>query len=318
MTRLTTLHPKLPYRFDLLLDGLMRHTHPTLDISYDGAYWRALQAGAGLVLFRVSATAGAFDSPALAVHVMSQNGQPDMGLALETLLHILPCDIDKTDFYAYAAADSPLWQVVEPLVGCPPIRSASMFEALLLTIIEQQIAWVTAQRAQRWLLEWCGARLTYQNIAYYAFPTPQQIASASIDDLKPLKITFKRMNVILDVARQISAGTLDIEGLRHQPPQAAYNALKQIKGIGHWTAAVTLLRACGHTDEVAYNDVALQAAVNRYFYGGAGRIPPQQVIDTFKRYDPYAGLAAHYTLQRWERDQYKRRDSLTFMEQLDA
>ena len=78
----------------------------------------------------------------------------------------------------------------------------------------------------------------------------------------------------------------------------------RIKGIGHWTAAVILARAFGCRDYVGYNDVALQAAVNRYFYGGEGRIPVQMVADTFAPFGEFAGTVAYHTLLRWVLDQY--------------
>ena len=172
------------------------------------------------------------------------------------------------------------------------------------TIIEQQISWTTAQKAQRWLVEWVGNKLEYAGQTYYAFPTAAQIAAMTVDDLKPLKITFKRMALMIDLAGQVVSGQLDLEGLRDVSPAEAYKRLLAIKGIGHWTAAVTLERAFGHTDWVAYNDVVLQAATNRYLLGGSGRIPPELVAQTFAQYGEHAGLAARYTMFRWVFEQY--------------
>jgi DNA-3-methyladenine glycosylase II len=194
--------------------------------------------------------------------------------------------------------------LIAPLVGVPEWRTPTVFEALVKTIIEQQIAWVTALRAQKWLVEWAGGRIDYDDTPFYAFPTPARLASASLDDLKPLKITFKRMQLLIDIAQQIDSGALDLEAWISLPPEAAYERLLAIKGIGHWTAAVTLERAFGHKNWVAYNDVVLQAAVNRYFLDRVGRVTPAQVMDTFGPHGAFAGLAAHYTMLRWVLDVY--------------
>lgn len=174
----------------------------------------------------------------------------------------------------------------------------------MTTIIEQQIAWVAAQRAQRWLVEWGGHHAVYNGRTHYAFPTPKQIAAAEIEDLTPLKITFRRMGVMIGVARQIVSGNLQLENLRDLPAEVGYKHLVDLKGIGHWTAAWTLQRAQGPHNYIGHNDVALQAAVNHYFYGSVGRIPGEQVIHTFERYGEFAGLAAHYTILRWVLDRY--------------
>jgi DNA-3-methyladenine glycosylase II len=303
MTHLTTLYPKPPYNFPLLLDVLSRFAHPTMDVVGEGAYWRVLRSNGVLALLRVTSR-GLTDAPILDVDLMAQSGDIDTPKVVADLQHILCIDAGRSDFVAVAKADERLWHVVAPLVGLPEWRTISLYEALMQTIIEQQIAWTTAQKAQRWLVEWAGECITHNNTAYYTFPSPERLATASVDDLKPLKITFKRMALMIDMARQITGGDLDLEALAGQTPDAAYKNLLAIKGIGHWTAAVSLERAFGHKAWIAYNDVVLQAATNRYFLGGVGRIPPQQVIDTLTPYGIHAGLAAHYTMIRWVIDQY--------------
>jgi DNA-3-methyladenine glycosylase II len=303
MTHLTTLYPQAPYNFPLLLNILSRFAHPTLNIVQDGAYWRVIRSGAGLALLRVT-SAGTVESPVLEVELAAQSGDVDTSVVVDQLAHILHIEAGRGAFVTLAQTDAPLWRVVEPLIGLPEWRTASIFEALMETIIEQQISWTTAQKAQRWLVEWAGDCITHDGKAYYAFPTPARIAEASVEELKPLKITFKRMALMIELASQVVSGELNLEQFAVYTPDEAYQHLLSIKGIGHWTAAVTLERAFGHKDWVAYNDVVLQAATNRYFLGAEGRIPPQLVTDTFTCYGIFAGLAAHYTMIRWVLDQY--------------
>lgn len=307
MRYLTTLHPHSPYDFALLLDFLTRFAHPTLNVVYDDALWRVVMDSNGLALLRIKST-GSVDAPQLEIDVAARSGEVDDAKLIETITHVLPTHHDWSGFYSSAEGDPKLWGVVEPLIGLPEIRTASVFEALIMTIIEQQISWTTAQRAQRWLIEWAGNRLDYEGRSYYTFPTPEQIAAATVEALTPLKITFKRMALMIDVAGQVASGQLDLEGLREATPEEAYKRLVSIKGIGHWTAAVALERAFGHTNWVAYNDVGLQAATNRYLLGGSGRIPAELVTELFARYGEYAGLAARYTLFRWVFEQYPQRN----------
>jgi DNA-3-methyladenine glycosylase II len=303
MLHLTTLNPQPPYRLSLLLDFLSRFAHPTLDIAHQGAYWRVLPCNDGLALLRVTAR-GTTRKPALDVHLAASAGHTPHDQLIDLIRHILPPHLDRSAFHDCAHSDGALWTVVEPLIGLPELRSATLYEALMQTIIEQQIAWVAAQRAQRWLIEWAGNFIDHDGYRFYAFPAPDQVASARVDDLIPLKITFKRMALLIDTSQQVASGQLELETLRHLPPEAAYQKLMSIKGIGHWTAAVALERAFGYDGWVAHNDVVLQAAANRYFYGGQGRIPAEQVMTTYARYGVFAGLAARYTMFRWVLEQY--------------
>ena len=219
MRHLITLHPKPPYNVPLLLNFLTRFAHPTLNVVHDDALWRMVKAAEGLALLRVTGS-GNIDAPQLDIDVAISSGAVDDAVLVESISHVLPTQHDWSVFYSSAAGDARLWGVVEPLLGLPELRTASVFEALMETIIEQQISWVTAQKAQRWLVEWVGNKLEYAGRAHYAFPTSAQIAAMTVDDLKPLKITFKRMALMIDLAGQVVSGQRDLEGLRDVSPPA--------------------------------------------------------------------------------------------------
>jgi len=188
-----------------------------------------------------------------------------------------------------------LAQTVQVLYGLHSLQADSLFEALALTIIEQQIALRMAQTAERWLLVWGGESITYEGEVYYAFPHPEQIAAAAVADLTPLKITFMRMQRLIDLARVAES----LEALRDQPAEIAYAGLIGFKGVGHWTVAWTLVRAQGQYPYVGVSDVALRAAVNAYYFGLPGRADVPLVDQTFAQYGEFAGIAAYYTLARW-------------------
>jgi DNA-3-methyladenine glycosylase II len=186
-------------------------------------------------------------------------------------------------------------------MGMPLYRSENLYEALVFVIIEQHISWVKAQKAQRVLVEWGNNFIEYEGHKYYAMPTPQQLANATIDELKPTKITFKRMQLLIDMAQKFLNDpefmTLD----RRISAQELYNELLKIKGIGHWTASVVVSRAMGVYPFVPYNDVALQAAVAEYFEVAKSAEMTKAV---FAEYAEFGGLAAHFTLIKWVLDKY--------------
>jgi DNA-3-methyladenine glycosylase II len=194
---------------------------------------------------------------------------------------------------------------VEPLYGVRHFQSESVFEALMTVIIEQQISLRAALRAQRALAEWGGGRIQHGGNTYYTFPTPQQVASATHDDLHAiLKITHRRVDVMQQIARGVVSGQLDLEGMRGQPVITVYEQLTAIKWVGHWTAAWTLIRGLNNYDYVGHNDVALRSAAAWYFYDTDDRVSADEVTDTFAAYAPYSGIAAFYTLMCWAVDRY--------------
>jgi DNA-3-methyladenine glycosylase II len=269
----------------------MARYHGVLDHWRDNAYYRAVRVGGGPALFR--ATQPNIDAP-LTLETLTG---PDTTAIASRMLCV---DVDFAPFYAIARADNRLWPVVAPLYGAHHLQAETVFEALCLVIIEQQISLAAALRAQRALADWGGLSVTHNGEHYPLFPTPDQLAAADPTDLHAvLKITHRRVAVIQHVAVQVTSGALDLESLRTASDADAYAALMAIKGVGHWTAAWTLIRGLSRYRYAAHNDVALRDAVAHYFYDSEERVPAETVAETFAAYDEHAGLAAFYTLLAW-------------------
>ena len=298
-----TFRPAAPYAFPLTLQ-VMGYSS-VLDIARDGEYWRALNLPSGPTIAQV-VSKGTTDAPHLEAHLFAdgESQAADIESARVKLGRMLSIDKDNSPFYRFAQSDSSLWPLIDPLRGLRNILAESLFEALALTIIEQQITLSAAQKGERWLVERCGQSVVYEGRCYYTFPPPAAIAIMTPDELKPLKITNRRSALLIEVARQQAAGEINLEALRDIPPQQAYDELMRIKGVGHWTATWTLIRAAGHHGYVFQNDVALQAAVNFYYFGLKGNATPQKVEEVFARYGDYAGLAAYYVITRWALERY--------------
>ena len=294
MTELRLPLPAYAYRFDLLLEFARRIAYPARLVVRGDTLWR-VTAGR-LLCYRKSADAIVVrgDSlPAKLLPCVEQSSRRCLGL-----------DRDLTAFYEYAKRDPDLWPVVEPLAGLPIFCSETVFEALVTLIIEQHIAWKSALRAQRELLRIAGRALRAGQTPVYDFPSPARLARASPAELKPLKITNKRIDLIIAIAAALDRGQLDLEGIRRLPTAEAYQRLLTIKGVGHWTASNVIGRALGRYPYVSHNDVALQAAVRHYFQGGAGQKSAAMINETLLRYGEFAGMAGHFTLLRWVLDRY--------------
>ncbi len=298
MSLLTTLNPTAPYNFRLTWQLIDRAPTQVMDVSdAQGHYWRALHLSDGLALVRVDAD--------LQVHLMAASTPLDAA-AREALVqqveHVLAIETDMRPFYTYARLHPELWSLVDALRGLRMIRAASVFEALVCVIMEQHIAWSAALKAQRHLVEWGGQRITHEGVAYYAFPTANQLAAADPADLQQVtRQTHKRIAAVLEVAQAVASGTLDLEALYDLPHSQAYQRLMALRGVGHWTAANVLARTQGRYAYIPDADAALQAAALRFFIpqaeqGARKRLSQRETRTVFAAYGEYGPAAAYYTL----------------------
>lgn len=99
-----------------------------------------------------------------------------------------------------------------------------------------------------------------------AFPTAKRIAALSEEDLTPLRAGF-RARYILDGARKVADGTVDLEKLRDFSTDEARENLMKIVGVGEKVADCVLLFAYGKSGAVP-KDVWIKRALSRYFPDG--------------------------------------------------
>lgn len=264
-------------------------------------YRRAMRVGEAVVLVELTGE-GSMDAPVVRAKLLATKGTVSEAALYQKIAWMVDPAFDPAPFYVLAATDPVLHTTVEALRGLRMLRFTSVFEALLVTIIEQQIALKAAQKAEIWLAQTYGDRVEYEGEGYYVYPTPERFAGLSEAELAPLKITFIRVRRMLDIARREMSGELQLEKLPEHGAEAMYAALVALPGVGHWTAAWAMIRSLGHFLYVGGADVALRAAVNHYYHGIKGRIEIPAMDAVFQRYGEYGGLAGFYTLLRWAFD----------------
>ncbi|MDX2160830.1 MAG: hypothetical protein SF162_05850 [bacterium] len=294
------LHPPFDFALTVRAAGIMS----VVGRAEAGRYRRLFRAGDGLALIELTDESTAPEQPAVRAILIAESGMVDHAALWADVRHWLNPDADRRAFHAYAAADRTLGALVAPLHGMHPFRFERVFDALMATMIEQQISLRAAQLAETWLCAWGGHTLTHDGVQYAVFPRMSQIAAASVEALKPLKITFGRISRLIEIARLGMSGQIDFAALRAAPFDVVYPALMALKGVGHWTAAWTIIRACGLPVYIGRADVALRAAVNRAFFDQPGRADPDTMDALFAAFGAHAGDAAYHTIIAYALERY--------------
>jgi 8-oxoguanine DNA-glycosylase Ogg len=105
-----------------------------------------------------------------------------------------------------------------------------------------------------------GEPFLYHNEARYAFPTPKKLASCTPEDLAPLRAGF-RAKYLIDAAKRIASGEIDLEAVRKMPLPDAKAKLQTISGVGPKVADCALLYGL-HRTECFPMDVWMKRAVS--------------------------------------------------------
>ena len=112
----------------------------------------------------------------------------------------------------------------------------------------------------------------------FSFPSPQRLASLNVDDLSELRAGF-RAKYILDAARKITDGTIDIQQVYHADIDEARKEFQKICGVGPKDADCVLLFGF-YRMEAFPIDVWIKRAMTHFYQNGF----PKELI-------PYGGIA---------------------------
>lgn len=115
----------------------------------------------------------------------------------------------------------------------------------------------------------------------YTFPTAEKLASLTPEDLAPLRAGF-RAKYIIDAARKVSNGEVNLEALKDLSYEDAQAELLKITGVGPKVADCALLFSHRHI-EAFPKDVWIKRAMTVLF---GGELPKEAL--------PYAGIVQQY------------------------
>ena len=126
----------------------------------------------------------------------------------------------------------------------------------------------------------------------YAFPTPEDLANVSLDDLLNCKTGF-RAKYIMDAAKKVSSGVINLGDLNNMPTEKARESLMGLKGVGGKIADCVLLFAYGRT-EVFPTDVWIKRVMQHFYFNKQDASITEIHKLASARFSEYAGFAQQY------------------------
>jgi DNA-3-methyladenine glycosylase II len=166
----------------------------------------------------------------------------DVDAVLEQVRRILSLDVDGSGFAAVGERDPVVGDLQRRYPGLRPVSFHSPYEAACWTILSHRIRVVQAARLREQLAERFGTPVDVDGVTLPTFPAP-----AALPERVPLVSELKsdRLHAVAEAAL---AGRLDAAALRAQPPDEVITKLRELPGIGPFSAELILLRGAGHPD----------------------------------------------------------------------
>ncbi|WP_431810520.1 DNA glycosylase [Lysinibacillus capsici] len=166
-------------------------------------------------------------------------------------------DNDLTPFYEMANTDPLLKIPAQKFYGLRVIGIPDLFEALCWGVLGQQINLAFAYSLKRQFVESFGDSIEWNGKKYWVFPPYERIAQLEPTDLAAIKMTVKKSEYIIGIARLMACGELSKEQLMKMNFKEAEKSLIKRRGIGPWTANYVLMRCLRFQTAFPIDDVGL-------------------------------------------------------------
>jgi len=286
------LYPTPPFDFELTAGyHAYFQARSGADNVEGGVYRRLLDLDGRLVLVTVRST-GSVDSPELAIELRGEGlTDADGEVAVAQVRWMLGTDQELASFYALAESDLALAGLARQFRGLHLPRTATLFEALTVAILGQQISASVARTMRTLLIERYGARSEFDGVTYYAFPRPEAVLSALPEELRELKLSRSKAEYVRVIAgAALEQGWDELYGL---PDDEVVGHLTALRGVGNWTAQWALVRGLARPDALPLGDLALRRGVSRLWRDGE-TVTDAEVETIAERWRPWRSYATAY------------------------
>lgn len=222
---------------------------------------KALSLAGSAVVLELAFTGDRLDCRVTSDHPLSPAA---MAEAHRIVLRMIGLTSDAGGFEARAKRDTAIRRLTAAQLGLRIPLTPTLFEALAWAIIGQQINLAFATSLRRSLIEIAGTKVPGAS-GMRVHPDAEAVAALAPSDLTSQRFSRSKAAYLIDAARLIAAGDLDLAALGDGGVRQAESRLLAIRGLGPWTANYIMLRGFGFADAVPVGDSALATALHRFF-----------------------------------------------------
>ena len=273
--------------------------HPPLELFEKGVYHCSLRLSTRTITRIAVKSIGEIEEPMIEVRVSA--AQPlnsrEEGELIRDLTWRFGLGEDLSGFYALTEQDPLLNSTRVNLFGMK-LHARDLFYSLALSIALQNAPLSRSREMLRLLTERFGEEAPNGEADVFAFPIPEVVTRADQAELKECKWGY-RASYLINSAKAVVEGIVNRWVLFSLPTPKALDLLMKVKGIGGYSAEITMLEAFRRYDLFPVDSWSRRIFSSIYFKGAE---VPLKELKSFaeKKWGPYRGLAFIYILNDLE------------------
>jgi DNA-3-methyladenine glycosylase II len=261
----------------------------------NGVFTQVIRTNGKLILAKLESM-GTVDKPNLLLELVSEKKltEKDLIQAKQAIIMMFNFDIDLAPFYAEVKRDKTMATLTHKLRGLRSPTTQTVFEALVDSIVEQQISLKVATTIERKMIKKFGDSMEAGGTRCFEYPSPLNLASISLEELRKCGLSGRKAEYISEISKLVTNKKLDLERFKsYNSTDDVIKELDALRGIGTWTAELTVIRSMQKWDAFPADDVGLQRIISHYYCEGKriDSFEAQKIGDMWGR---WKGLASYY------------------------
>jgi DNA-3-methyladenine glycosylase II len=218
---------------------------------------------------------------------------PTKHLAVGYFCQWFDLERDISPFYRILEAHPVLRYMADDFNGLRVMNIPDVFEALIWSIIGQQINLTFAYKLKRALVEKYGAHVIHNGNAFYTFPEPLALAALTTEELREMQFSKRKAEYIVNAGSVFGNGFLSKEMLLTLSAPEKITALVALKGVGLWTANYVMMKSLNETTGVPHGDVGLLKALANHGLI-SDRKDEKSIVALFDMFAGWESYLVHY------------------------
>ncbi len=167
-------------------------------------------------------------------------------------------------------------------------RSKHLLEKLVESTISQQLSNKAADTIYNRFL------VLFDN----KFPSIKQILDIDIEKLRSAGMSYSKANYVKNIANAFKQGELVIEKIVKMSNEQVIKELTKIKGVGKWTAEMTLIFTLKREDIFSIGDAGLKRAIRNLY----NLVDEKEILKLSEKWKPKRSFASWYLWRSLEND----------------
>lgn len=191
-------------------------------------------------------------------------------------------------YFSYSAVETEYLSARDPALGAVIARMGHIDREVIPNLFTALINSIAGQQISGKALATVWARLCDR----LGEITPESVLAAGEDGLRACGLSGRKAGYMLEAARAVQDGTLDIHSLVDKTDAEVIQTLVALPGVGRWTAEMLLIFSLQRPDVLAFDDLGIRKGLCRLY--GWDEVTREQFEDCRARFSPYGTVASLY------------------------